>query len=152
MLRAHHTFTRYIRIRGSLRCRLCLRSYGRQTGFLRRMLFSVVTARWQGYEVHRTEGSQFIFYFYRDLASGARIPAFVDPYRTSFSSDLLCSYLILLIHICSQWSREVNILSRTDGTTSSSSKSFYLMKLAKLYCETLLRLGAIFWNPVRAAA
>lgn len=113
----------------SLRSRLYLGIYGWQTGFLRRMLFSVVTA--QGYE-ERVDSKRtwFIFYFHRDLARGARILAFIDPYCVSFS---LCSYFILLIHVCSQWSREVNILPGMKGLPSSP-KSFCLIRLAKLDC------------------
>lgn len=85
-----------------------------RTGFLRRMLSSVVMARWQGYEERvGSERTWFIFYFHRDLARGARIPAFVDPYCVSFP---LCSYFILLIHLCSQWSPRDKYPARNEGT------------------------------------
>lgn len=122
---------------------------GRQTGFLRRMLFSVVMARWQEYEKNggSDRGSSVYFFLSRPCQQSKDpcvcwpLPCILLPW-----SVVLVPHLAHL-HVCSQWVPGVKHPARNGWGGNHFSKSFYLMRLAKVDCAPMQFSGILFAPP-----
>lgn len=125
------TFTRNIRIRAFLRCKLYLKSAD-QVGdwFPPKDAFQHRHDASKGAKSEeKTEGARYIFYFHGDLAcpERARIPAFIDLCRASFYLDPLCIEVFYLVHYLAHLHLQPGMVPRGKHSARNERAHFFFV-------------------------
>lgn len=102
---------------------------GWETGFLRKMLFSIVTTLARVRRARRRLKELGIFFTFMATlpAKRARIPAFVDLCRASFYPDPLCIEVFYLVHYLAHLRLQLGMVPRGKHSARNGRVHFFFV-------------------------